>query len=217
MGAHAAPPRLLVVEDEREFLEILELWFRSLGYDVCAAPDGFTALQQLHRDHFDVVLTDLKMPGIGGLQLLTVIKELDPTIEVIILTGQGTMEDAIQALREGRAFDFVLKPIKNLRQLHLVVEKALARRESATRASMPAPDHDREQPIRPWPPHIEALSSRESEIMGLLAQGLDNRAIGDQLCLSDKTIKNNLSRIYEKLQVKSRTQAIRFCRDHGLV
>ncbi len=213
MTAATKTARLLIVDDEPHLLEVLAEWFRSANYDVRTAVDGIEALQHLRARPADVIITDLKMPGLNGLQLLSVFKELDPATEVIFLTGEGTMSDAIQALREGRAFDFLLKPLKNLRQLHVVVEKALARQE-AVAGSAPV---DPLQPARPWPPHVEALSSREAEIMSLLTQGLDNRAIGDHLCLSEKTIKNNLSRIYEKLQVKSRTQAIVFCREHGLL
>ena len=210
-GTRAA--RLLIIDDEHQLLEVLAEWFRSASYDVRTATDGFEALQHLREGPADVIVTDLKLPGLSGLQLLSVFKDLDPGVEVIFLTGEGTMNDAILALREGRAFDFLLKPLKNLRQLHLVVEKALARQEALARQAPVAAS----LPVRLWPAHIEALTTREAEIMSLLTQGLDNRAIARHLCLSEKTIKNNLSRIYEKLQVKSRTQAILFCREHGLL
>lgn len=213
MTALTQAARLLIVDDEPHLIEVLGEWFRTAGYDVRTATDGIEALQHLRAYPADVVITDLKMPGLNGLQLLPVFKDLAPAVEVIFLTGEGSMNDAIQALREGQAFDFLIKPLRNLRQLHVVVEKALARQEAAARSAPMAPP----QRSRPWPAHIEALTSREIEITGLLAQGLDNRAIGERLCLSEKTIKNNLSRIYEKLQVKSRTQAIVFCREYGLL
>ncbi len=205
--------RLLLIDDEPHLLEVLAEWFRAAGYDVRTAADGIEALQYLRTRGTDVIVTDLKMPGLNGLQLLAVLKDLDPAIVVIFLTGQGTMDDAIQALREGRAFDFLIKPLRNLHQLQMVVEKALTRRDALANSLPVEPT----RPTRPWPGHLEALTSREAEVMRLLTRGLDNRAIAERLHLSEKTIKNNLSRIYEKLQVRSRTQAIAFCHEHGLL
>lgn len=202
--------RLLIVDDERELLEVLGAWFANAGYVVHTAADGVEALRLLNEQPFDVVVTDLRMPGLNGLQLLAVAKELDPRMEVVFLTGHGTMDDAIAALREGRAFDFITKPLKNLRQLHLVVEKALARRE----AEGPPAAEPLSSPTA-WPAHVGVLSTRELGVMALVARGLDNRAIAGQLGLSEKTVKNYLGRIYEKLHVKSRTQALAFLRDHG--
>jgi DNA-binding NarL/FixJ family response regulator len=204
--------RLLIIDDEPELLEILQEWFSALGYAVQSAPSGFEALALAKRQAFDVIITDLKMPGLSGLQLLSMFKELMPTAEVIFLTGQGTMEDAIAALREGRAFDFLQKPIKNLRQLNLVVEKALARKREK---ALPAPA----QPAGPvgLPEHLEPLSSRELELMAFLAQGFENAEIAGRLTVSEKTVKNHLTRIYEKLQVKNRTQAVLHCQRYGLI
>lgn len=213
MIAETKTARLLLIDDDPNLLEVLAEWFRTAGYEVRTATDGIEALQHLRARPTDIIVTDLKMPGLNGLQLLPVFKELAPTSEVIFLTGQGTMNDAIQALREGQAFDFLLKPLRNFSQLHVVVEKALARKEAIASSLPVAPG----PMARPWPAHLEELTSRETEIMGLLKQGLDNRAIGDRVGLSEKTIKNYLSRIYEKLQVKSRTQAIAFCHEHGLL
>lgn len=81
------------------------------GYEPTVAESGFDAIALARQERFEVVVTDLRMPGMSGLQLLAIFKELDPTIELIFLTGQGTMQDAITALREGRAFDFLQKPL----------------------------------------------------------------------------------------------------------
>ncbi len=205
--------RLMVVDDDPQLLEVLDTWLSSVGYQVRTARDGIEALAYMRHEPYDVILTDLKMPGLNGLHLMSVFKDLDPSVEIIFLTGEGTMDDAIQALRQGRAFDFLLKPLKNLHQLNVVVAKALERRAIKTEPTAPLA----QPPLRPWPGHIEALTTREIEIVELLARGLDNVEIADKLCLSHKTIKNNLSRMYEKLQVKNRTQAILFCQDHGLL
>lgn len=202
---HAETPRILVVDDQRSLLEILQRWLSRGGYEVHVASDGLEAVALAKEIAFDVVVTDLKMPGIDGLQLLSLFKELDPAIEVIILTGQGTMQDAIEALREGRAFDFLQKPLRDLHELNQAIDKALCRRQKSE-----APTSGRT--LRP---RLGGLNAREQEILALLARGLDNRAIAGHMSLGEKTIRNYLTRIYEKLGVTSRTQALIACQEHG--
>jgi len=201
-------PRILLVDDEPDMLEMLRAWLGDSGFDVAVTPDGYLALSLLQREPFDLVVTDMRMPGLSGLQLLSLIKELDPAIEVIVLTGQGTMEDAIAALREGRAFDFLQKPLADLYDLNAAIERALLRRQTALR-----------RPSGPLslPRHIEALSPRETDIVSLLAQGHDNKQIAHALHLSEKTVKNHLTRIFEKLKVHNRTQAVLVCQQFGLM
>lgn len=192
--------RLLVVEDERDQREVLEKWLRESGYVTMSARDGLEAVDLVQQHAFDVIITDLKLPGLNGLQLLGLIKELNPSAIVIFLSGQGTMEDAITALREGRAYDFIQKPLRELRQLNLVIEKALLSRQICgplEGASLPLPS--------------ESLSARELELARLLVQGFDTRAIADHLALSEKTVRNNLTLLYEKLGVGNRVQAILYC------
>jgi DNA-binding NarL/FixJ family response regulator len=200
---------VLVVDDEPELLEIVSEWFACFGLAIRTAPDGLTAVKLAKAEPFDIVITDLKMPGMDGLQLLSALKEIDSTMEVIFLTGTGTMDDAIAALREGRAFDFLQKPLKNLTQLNEVVARAATRRQKALEATKRGP--------RIIPSHLEELSPRELDILALLSQGMDNRAIAEKLCNSEKTIKNYLTRIYEKLKVKNRTQALLVAQQHGLL
>lgn len=192
--------RLLVVEDERDQRDVLEKWLRESGYVTMSARDGLEAVDLVQQHAFDVIITDLKLPGLNGLQLLGLIKELHPSAIVIFLSGQGTMEDAITALREGRAYDFIQKPLRELRQLNLVIEKALLSRQICgplEGESLPSPR--------------ETLSARELELARLLVQGFDTRAIADHLALSEKTVRNNLTLLYEKLGVGNRVQAILYC------
>lgn len=199
-------PRVLIVDDQQSLLEILQRWLASTGYDVQVACDGPEALALAKEQAFDVVVTDLRMPGLDGLEVLARLKESDPRTEVIILSGQGTMQDAIEALREGRAFDFLQKPLADLHELNAAIERALARRRTQDGASS----------VRVAPQRVEGLSDREHEILGLLTQGLDNRGIAAHVSLSEKTIRNYLTRIYEKLGVTSRMQALIACQERGI-
>jgi DNA-binding NarL/FixJ family response regulator len=200
--------RIMVVDDEHELLEVLDAWFTCFGVKIRTAKDGFEAIAYAKVQTFDIVITDLRMPGMDGLQLLSIFKELDPAVEVIFLTGNATLDDAVAALREGRAFDFLQKPIKNLAQLNEVIQRAAVRRQRTVSGAR------REAP--PLPEHLEPLSPREHEILSLLAQGKDNREIADILCNSEKTVKNHLTRIYEKLKVKNRTQALLVAQQYQL-
>lgn len=210
--ANSPRPRLLLVDDEPEFLEVLRAWFERRGFEVDVAGDAFGALAHLRGGAFDVAITDLRMPGVNGLQFLGLARELAPEMDVVFLTAHGTMADAIAALREGRAFDFLLKPLDNLHQLQLVVDRALARREAR---AVPPPV----APVALLPTATagpDRLSAREVEIVEFLALGLANREIAARLCLSEKTVKNHLARIYDKLQVANRTQAVVACGLRGI-
>lgn len=101
--------KIMVVDDELSVRSSLEDILRLEGYDVQAVESGEAALSLLRNDHFDIILLDLKMPGIDGIEVLHVINRLSPNTGVILLTGHGSLESAIEALRLG-ADDYILKP-----------------------------------------------------------------------------------------------------------
>lgn len=205
-----AGTRMLLVDDDAALLVVLKEWLTLFGAQVETATEGLQALYAAKQRPFDLIVTDLQLPNLNGLQLLALFKEIDPATEVVILTGKGTIDDAIAALRGGRAFDFLRKPIHDFEVLNDVLVKAIEKRAIAKAAARQA------APVAP-PIHVEPLSGREQEIMGLLAEGLDNREIADRLVLSEKTVKNHLSRIYEKLKVANRTQAVINCKLYGFI
>ena len=123
--------RLLVAEDEKNIREGLADALRMDGHDVETAADGSEALKRFHKGDIDMVVTDLKMPGLSGRELLEKIQEESPGTPVIILTGHGTVESAVKAMRLG-AWDFLTKPV-NLDYLLLLVKQALDNRELVLR------------------------------------------------------------------------------------
>jgi DNA-binding NtrC family response regulator len=118
--------RILIVDDEREFADSLAEHMSNLGYSARIAYDGKTALEQFRSGDYHVVLTDLQMPGMDGMDLLDRIKKLDGGSVVVVLTGFGTVEAAVKAIKAG-AYDFITKPVK-LEQLEIVVARALEKR-----------------------------------------------------------------------------------------
>jgi two-component system, NtrC family, response regulator HydG len=120
------PDRILVVDDEPAMRRSLAIMLRREGYVVGEAPDGGTAVDHLGRDPVDLVIADLRMNGVSGLDVLRHVKQTHPDVEVILMTAYGTIEAAVDAMRLG-AYDFVTKPFE-MEQVLLRVRNALERR-----------------------------------------------------------------------------------------
>jgi len=118
--------RILIVEDERSTREGLQRLLRS-NYEVILAEDGFRGTNLLQRQAFDIVLTDLRMPGADGMEILEQSLQCSPPPACIILTAYGSIEAAVDAMRAG-AFDFITKPV-NLDQLEVVIQRAIQSRQ----------------------------------------------------------------------------------------
>ncbi len=115
--------RILVVDDEANARSALSELLKQEGYAVDSSADGFKALAQFEECNPDLVLTDLKMPGMDGVELLKKLHELEPDLPVIVMTAFGAVETAVSAMRAG-ATDYLLKPL-NVDELLVVVERAL--------------------------------------------------------------------------------------------
>lgn len=111
MSPETDAARVLVVDDEQVICDILADFLQLEGFTVATCGSAETALQMLEKETFDLLLTDLKMPGMGGLDLLLRVADLSEDIITVIMTGYGTVETAIQAMKKG-AFDYILKPFK---------------------------------------------------------------------------------------------------------
>ncbi len=120
------PATLLVADDDPAVRQSLERMLTREGYRVLLASDGQAALERLQAGGIDVVLSDLKMPGLTGLDLLRAVKIVAPEVDVIMLTAFGTVEEAVKAMKEG-ASDFLTKPFQRA-QLIRVINQALERR-----------------------------------------------------------------------------------------
>lgn len=117
--------RVLVVDDETFFREVVSGHLRQNGYAVDTAAGGEEALEQLRTGGpYAVLITDLTMPGLGGLELLRLARRQDPALEVIVFTGDDTAETAVSAMREYGAYDYVLKPLTANTRLVAAVERA---------------------------------------------------------------------------------------------
>ncbi|HEY2509662.1 MAG TPA: HD domain-containing phosphohydrolase [Polyangiaceae bacterium] len=116
---HDERPRVLIVDDEKFIRDILADFLGMEGYVVRTAEDGAAALDELHHAHYDLIISDLKMPRMGGIPLLEAVAHAAPSALTIIMTGFGTVETAIDAMKRG-AYDYILKPFKVEEVIHVV-------------------------------------------------------------------------------------------------
>jgi DNA-binding NtrC family response regulator len=136
----ADAPTVLVVDDEPSNVASLEKIFQRDGLRVLSAGNAKAALDLVRSHRVEVVLTDLMMPGVSGLELLRAVKQLSPDTEVVVMTAYGTVETAVQAMREG-AYDFVEKPLKRM-----TIVKSV--RKAAERQSLVTENRSLKQEIR---------------------------------------------------------------------
>src|SRR5262245_64889895 len=119
--------RILMVDDEASIRVTLGAILTRAGYEVTSAGDGQEAVQLLERQAFDLLLVDLKMPGMGGMQVVAAARQRQPDLAIIVLTGHGSLETAVEGLHQG-IFDYLLKTTEPAQVLERV-KAGLAARE----------------------------------------------------------------------------------------
>ena len=119
---------VLIVDDEPDILKYLEAALSQEEYNVTTATEGEAALEILRQQAIELVITDMRMPGMDGTQIIRRVKELDPDVEVIVLTAHASLENAILSLHEAGAYDYLTKPLEDIEALIMVMEKALEKR-----------------------------------------------------------------------------------------
>ncbi len=120
--------RILAVDDELDMLALLKMIIEGYSdHQVTATNNPLEAAEFLGKDQFDLILTDLKMPGMDGMELLAVARKLDADALVIVITAYGSLESAEEAMAQG-AFDFITKPFRK-EQILLAIDKAIRWRE----------------------------------------------------------------------------------------
>src|SRR5579871_1698861 len=120
--------KVLLADDEETLRLMMGRQLRRAGHEVTVVADGLMAASLLESDPFDVVVSDMKMPHLDGMGLLARAREMALDIEFIILTGHGSMENAVEAFKTGNVFDYLLKPLEDMRKLDTVVARAVERR-----------------------------------------------------------------------------------------
>lgn len=173
---------------------------------VAEAGDGQSAFDK-YRDHKpDVVVMDLRMPGLGGVEATSQIRKDFPDARIIVMTTYEGDEDIHRALAAG-AQAYLLKDSVRKELLHAIREVAAGRRYISPQMAARMAEHT---------PHV-ALSSRELEVLKLIAEGLRNKEIGDRLSIAEDTVKIHIKNIFTKLNVIDRTQAVVSAMQRGII
>jgi DNA-binding NarL/FixJ family response regulator len=209
MPTFAPPIRLALIEDDPEVREGLQVMLKFSGrFDfVLAAPSAEEALEQLPGLNPDVVLVDIHLPGMSGIDCIRILKGQMPRVQIMMLTVFEDHDRIFQSLSAG-ASGYLLKqtPPDKLREaiceLHAggsPMSASIARRMVETfRAPSPSRSQD----------ELDSLSPRESQTLALLAKGFLYKEIADQMSVSVETVRTHLQNIYAKLHVRSRTEAV---------
>jgi two-component system response regulator PilR (NtrC family) len=162
--------RILIVDDETSMQEFLQILLQRDGHDASACGSASEALVALESDDWDLVISDVRMPGMSGLELLDQVRELAPETTVILITAHGTTESAVEAMKHG-AYDYLTKPC-SVDEIRLVVGKALEKRDLAHENQRLRLQLRDQSAI----PTIVGKTARMQEIFGLVRQVAPTRA-----------------------------------------
>jgi DNA-binding NarL/FixJ family response regulator len=199
--------RIFIVDDHSLFRDGILSLLEAAGYSVVGqAGDGQSALEQIEILRPELVLLDIHMPGMSGLEVLKTIKSSWPEIGVVMLTVSEAEADLIASIRAG-AEGFLLKHLSTADFFKMLEgvkmgEAAISRKSAAV--LMKSISHEKVSPEAP----VDPFSEREIEIMQFLVQGLSNKFISDRLSVSENTVKYHIKNILRKLNVQNRTEAV---------
>ncbi len=182
---------------------------------VAQAADGTQAVELARAHRPDVILLDINMPGMDGVEAARQIIAESPGIGIIMLTMYRRDEYVVEAIKAGASgyllkeveLDDLLAAIRSVARGEAVLDPAVAGRVLA----------ELRRPARPANDAAPALTERDTEILQLVARGLSNQEIADQLHLAEKTIRNRLSLLFKQLELENRTQAALYAIRQGLV
>ncbi|NLG83975.1 MAG: response regulator transcription factor [Firmicutes bacterium] len=221
--------KVALVDDQVLFLESLRTVLSTRAKDlkvVGVAHNGEEAIRLIEEERPDVVLMDIRMPGMDGVLSTRLIKQKYPQIRVLMLTIFDDDEYVVEALRVG-ASGYLLKempPAELIAAVRAVAKETgvlispriaskLVSKLVNLRGEGKAGVHETGEA----PPWLKELSPREREILGLIARGLDNKEIAERLHLAEQTVKNYVSLIYDKIGARDRVQASLMALEAGLV
>ena len=192
-------PSILIVDDEESILISLASILKKESYRTKTASNGLIALNMLQKAHYDLILTDIMMDDMTGIELLKKTKESFPEIAVLLMTGYANLDTAIEAVRLG-ASDYLIKPCSK-KTIFLSIARCLEKNIITKRKST-LPQYPRRN--RNVLPINVQLSKRELEVYNHLISGMSDKSIAKALAVTVPTIKFHTKNIYRKLGVSGR-------------
>ena len=197
---------ILVVDDDAGQRRLVEFWLQEEGYATVTANDGVAGFQAFEQHAPSLVIADIRMPGMSGLDLLNRIKAVSAEAPVILITAFGTVTDAVEAMKLG-AVEFLEKPFEDDRLIG-VIEAAIRQGE---------PTAKNEAVTRDIASRVASLSPRERQVMDGLIAGLSNKLIARDYDISPRTIEVYRANVMTKMQANSLSELVRLAMRAGLL
>ena len=189
---------VFVVDDDQAIRHAMELLLRSVGLKHRIFHSGDDFLEQYRSEDAGCLVLDIRMPGMGGLELQRKLTELGSTLPIIFITGHGDVPMAVKAMQEG-AVDFIQKPFRD--------QELLDRVHDALKADEKRRGQREEQ--AGIAARLDKLTKREREVMDLVVTGKPNKVIAYDLGVSQRTVEIHRARVMEKMQAKSLAELVR--------
>jgi FixJ family two-component response regulator len=190
---------IALVDDDAAVLDSLQLYFARHRVSTSCFTSADALLTSLDGGaKHDCIVSDIRMPGMSGLDLIHRLKERRSTAPLILITGLGDIEMAVSAIKNG-AFDFIEKPFDESRLLASVQKAAALGRQRARDAAE----------IEKLRSRFDTLSARQRQVMELAVAGMSNKAIASRLDISPKTVENHRAWVMERMEAKSLAELVR--------
>ena len=185
-------PTVYIVDDDQAVRHAMELLMRSVGMEYAIFHSGDEFLEKYSPDFAGCLVLDIRMPGLGGLELQERLNELGSTLPIIFVTGHGDVPMAVEAMQKG-AVDFIQKPFRDQELLDRIGDAMKADRERRSARQQKADVLER----------IGKLTNRERQVLDLVVTGKPNKVIAYELGVSQRTVEIHRARVMEKMQAKS--------------
>jgi two-component system response regulator FixJ len=187
-----AKPTVYIVDDDQSIRLAMEFLMRSVGIDYAIFQSGDDFLGQYSNEFAGCLVLDIRMPGLGGLELQEKLIEMDSGLPIIFITGHGDVPMAVEAMQKG-AVDFIQKPFRDQDLLDRIGTAMQADRERRSERRQKADVQER----------IAKLTKREKEVLDLVVTGKPNKVIAYELGVSQRTVEIHRARVMEKMQARS--------------
>jgi|SRR6516164_34500 len=199
-------PKVYVIDDDAAMRDSLNFLLDAANFEVALFESATNFLEMLPRLDFGCVVSDVRMPGIDGIELLKRMKSLDSRFPIVIITGHGDVPLAVEAMKLG-AVDFLEKPFEDDRLIGMI-EAAIRQREPAAKD---------EAATRDIAARIDSLSPRERQVMEGLITGLSNKMIARNYDISPRTIEVYRANVMTKMQAGSLSELVRLAMRAGML
>jgi two-component system response regulator FixJ len=190
---------IALIDDDEAVLDSLRLYFARQDVETTCFPLAMDFLAAIGRaQRFDCIVSDVRMPGMSGLELVHHLKAQDVGVPIILITGHGDVDMAVAAIKVG-AFDFIEKPFDEARLLASIRNAVERGRQRETDASE----------VEKLQSRFNTLSTRQRQVMELAVSGLSNKEIGSQLNISPKTVENHRAWVMERIGARNIAELVR--------